>query len=162
MYFCLINLFHVCFVTLPFQYLLASFKNKNKLVCFRVCANWYYNVLLSVFFVLFLIIHFALFIPALYFSTAFAPLNGSVRKRMREQNTCISCLSAFLLLLLLGWLVIKCKLRKNLLTVFLHALVWLIIVDCMKGCVTCYKKCWVMGLCHPSDTTTIIIAGNMC
>ena len=43
-----------------------------------------------------------------------------------------------------------------LLTVFLHALVWLIIVDCMKGCVTCYiKKCWVMGLCRPSDITTI-------
>ena len=39
-------------------------------------------------------------------------------------------------------LVIKCKLRKNLVTVFLHALVWLIIVYCMKGCVTCYiKKC---------------------
>ena len=35
---------------------------------------------------------------------------------------------------------IKCKLRKNLLTVFLHALVWLIIVYCMKGCVTCYIK----------------------
>ena len=36
--------------------------------------------------------------------------------------------------------VIKCKLRKNLLAVFLHALVWLIIVYCMKGCVTCYIK----------------------
>ena len=35
---------------------------------------------------------------------------------------------------------IKCKLRKNLLTVFLHVLVWLIIVYCMKGCVTCYIK----------------------
>ena len=35
---------------------------------------------------------------------------------------------------------IKCKLRKNLLTVFLHALVRLIIVYCMKECVTCYKK----------------------
>ena len=35
---------------------------------------------------------------------------------------------------------IKCKLRKYLLTVFLHALVWLIIVYCMKGCVTCYIK----------------------
>ena len=30
--------------------------------------------------------------------------------------------------------------RKNLLTVFLHALVWLIIVHCMKGCVTCFIK----------------------
>ena len=30
--------------------------------------------------------------------------------------------------------------KKNLLTVFLHALVWLIIVYCMKGCVTCYIK----------------------
>ena len=29
---------------------------------------------------------------------------------------------------------------KKLLTVFLHALVWLIIVYCMKGCVTCYIK----------------------
>ena len=28
--------------------------------------------------------------------------------------------------------------KKNLLTVFLHALVWLIIVYCMKGSVTCY------------------------
>ena len=37
-------------------------------------------------------------------------------------------------------LFVKCKLRKNLLTVFLHALVWLIIVYCMKGCVTCYIK----------------------
>ena len=35
---------------------------------------------------------------------------------------------------------IKCKLRKNLLIVFLYALVWLIIVYCMKGCVTCYIK----------------------
>ena len=51
---------------------------------------------------------------------------------------------------------IKCKLRKNLFTVFLHALVWLIIVYRMKGRVTCYiKKCWVMGLCRPSDITTI-------
>ena len=33
-------------------------------------------------------------------------------------------------------------LYANLLAVFLHALVWLIIVYCMKGCVTCYiKKC---------------------
>ena len=32
--------------------------------------------------------------------------------------------------------------RNNLLTVFLHALAWLIIVYCMKGCVTCYiTKC---------------------
>ena len=35
----------------------------------------------------------------------------------------------------------------NLLTVFLHALVWLIIVYCMKGCVTCYiffkNELWV-------------------
>ena len=53
------------------------------------------------------------------------------------------------------WFVIKCKLRKNLLTVFLHALAWLIIVYCMKGCVTCYIKNLVMGLCHPSDITTI-------
>ena len=53
--------------------------------------------------------------------------------------------------------VIKCKPRKNLLTVFLHTLVRLITVDCMKGWVTCYKKCWVMGLCHPSDITIIII-----
>ena len=46
--------------------------------------------------------------------------------------------------------------RKNLLTVFLHALVWLFIVYCMKGCVTCYiKECWVMGLCCPSDIITI-------
>ena len=30
--------------------------------------------------------------------------------------------------------------EKNLLTAFLHALVWLIIVYCMKGCVTCYIK----------------------
>ena len=46
--------------------------------------------------------------------------------------------------------------EKNLFTVFLHALVWLIIVYCMKGRVTCYiKKCWVMGLCRPSDITTI-------
>ena len=37
-------------------------------------------------------------------------------------------------------LFVKCKLRKNLLTVFLHALVWLIIVYCTKGCVTCYIK----------------------
>ena len=47
--------------------------------------------------------------------------------------------------------------RKNLLTVFLHALVWMIIVFCMKGYVTCYniKKCYIMGLCRPSDITTI-------
>ena len=47
---------------------------------------------------------------------------------------------------------VKCKLRKNLLTVFVYALVWLIIVYCMKGCVTCYiyiyiyiyiKELWV-------------------
>ena len=50
---------------------------------------------------------------------------------------------------------IKCKLRKNLLTVFLHALVWLIIVYCMKGCITCYIKNVVVGLCRPSDITTI-------
>ena len=30
--------------------------------------------------------------------------------------------------------------EKNILTVFLHALVWLIIVYCMKGCVTWYIK----------------------
>ena len=30
--------------------------------------------------------------------------------------------------------------KKNILTVFLPALVWLIIVYCMKGCVTCYIK----------------------
>ena len=45
--------------------------------------------------------------------------------------------------------------KKNLLIVFLHALVRLIIVYCMKGCVTCYIKNLVMGLCHPSDITTI-------
>ena len=48
---------------------------------------------------------------------------------------------------------IKGKLKKNHLTVFLHALVWLIIVYCMKGCVTCYIN--FMGLCRPSDITTI-------
>ena len=53
-------------------------------------------------------------------------------------------------------LLLNANWEKNLLTVFLHALVWLIIVYCMKGCVTCYiKKCWVMGLCRPSDITTI-------
>ena len=35
---------------------------------------------------------------------------------------------------------IKCKLRKNLFTVFLHALVFLITVYCMKGRVACYIK----------------------
>ena len=30
--------------------------------------------------------------------------------------------------------------KTKILTVFLHALVWLIIVYCMKGCVTCYIK----------------------
>ena len=42
------------------------------------------------------------------------------------------------------------------LTVFLHALVWLIILYCMKGCVTCsIKKCRVTGLRHPSDITIL-------
>ena len=52
---------------------------------------------------------------------------------------------------------IKCKLRKNLLTVFLHALVWLIIAYCMKGYVACCIKNnnLVMGLRRPSDITTI-------
>ena len=50
-------------------------------------------------------------------------------------------------------LLLNAKLRKNLLTVFLHALVWLIIVYCMKGCVTCYikKRRIIMGLCLQSD-----------
>ena len=50
-----------------------------------------------------------------------------------------NCVSFFFLL----WLVIKYK-RENPLTVFLHALVWLITLYCMKGCVTYY----VMGLCR--------------
>ena len=53
-------------------------------------------------------------------------------------------------------LLLNANWEKNLLTVFLRALVWLIIVYCMKGCVTCYiKNFWVMGLCRPSDITTI-------
>ena len=39
--------------------------------------------------------------------------------------------------------------EKNLLTVFLHALVWLIIVYCMKGCATCYIQKLSYGFMSP-------------